>query len=81
MRCQTMTGTRQYNKTTMNKYKVTITKEYTVDVQAQSSEGAEATAEQVLGTKMLEGTEHYLETSDTVYQVFDVTNTDDPFSP
>lgn len=61
----------------MNKYKVTITKEYTIDVTASDEMQAEAIAENFLDDAMLKGTEHYYQTGETIINAYDVTNTDD----
>jgi len=62
-------------------YKVEVTRTYCIDVVADDSDTAQAKAEIHLDAEMLEGTEHNLQTGDTVFQVYDVTNTDDPFDP
>lgn len=65
----------------MKNYKITITKTYTVDVLDFTGTTPEAEliqeAENTLDQAMLNGTEHYLQTSDTDFIVFDVTGTDD----
>lgn len=65
----------------MKRYKVTIKKEYTIDVLAENEEEAKKTTETILDEKMIEGMEHYNQTGDTEFTVYDVTNTDDPFNP
>jgi len=67
----------------MNKYKVQITKTYVIDLQLSevaTQEDIIKVAEDILDAKMLSGTEHYNQTGDTDFLVFDVTNTDDPFN-
>lgn len=65
----------------MNKYKVEITKTYCIDVLEHHENEAIEKAEAILDEKMLQGTEHYLQTGDTVFNTYDVSNTDDPFNP
>lgn len=68
----------------MKKYKVEITKTYCVDLLAKEDTAEETLIEQAeirLDTAMANKTEHYLQTGDTEFTVFDVTNTDDPFHP
>ena len=62
----------------MKNYKVQITKTYCVDVKAKEN-NAELIqrAENILDQSMLNGTEHYMQTGDTDFVVFDVTGTDD----
>lgn len=64
----------------MKKYKVEISKTYTIDVLADDRQDAEYKASEVLDTLMRNGTDHYKE-GETFYQTYDVTNTDDPFYP
>jgi len=65
----------------MNKYKVSITKTYCIDVLATSEEQVIQLAEPILDQKMLDGTEHYNQTGDTDFMVYEVTNTEDLFYP
>lgn len=69
---------------TMNKTKVSITKTYTIDLYTKANDTQEdiyKTAETYLNSQILSGTEHYYQTNETEYILFDVTNTDDPFDP
>lgn len=61
----------------MTKYKISITKTYTVDVLADTQKEAEVMAEVHLDACMLKGTEHYLQTSDTNFVAYEVEGTDD----
>lgn len=68
----------------MNKYKVQFTEtvSYAVDVLAQDKAQAEQLAWTKYDDAVKNGMEHYLETENkTDVDVFDVTNTDDPFNP
>lgn len=62
----------------MKNYKVQIIKTYCIDVKAEEN-NAELIqrAENILDKNMLNGTEHYMQTGDTDFMVFDVTGTDD----
>lgn len=64
----------------MNKYKVSITKTYTIDVLAKDGAEASNLAETFLDAQMLAGVEHYYQTGDTDFHAYDVTLTDDPFN-
>jgi len=64
----------------MNKYKIEITKTYAIDVLAKNGLEATNKAEEILDADMLAGTEHYRQTGDTDFSIFDVTDTDDPFN-
>lgn len=68
----------------MKKYKIEITKTYCVDIEAKGETEQNILTEQaeaILDQKMLAGTEHYLQTNDTEFYVYDVTDTEDPFHP
>lgn len=70
----------------MNKYKVQITESqnYIIDVLANTPEEAEILAGKKWDEVCANGTNHYQEEGDTtttISQVFDVTNTDDPHNP
>lgn len=69
----------------MEKYKVEITKSYCIDLllseKATDEEQVIAEAEKILDLKMLCGTEHYYQTGDTEFTVYNITDTDDPFNP
>ena len=65
----------------MKNYKISIQKTYTIDVLDFTGETPKEEliqeAENKLDKAMLNGTEHYLQTGDTEFTVFDVTGTDD----
>lgn len=65
----------------MNKYKIEITKTFCIDVFAKDEETAKSLAER--GLENLEATDqqHNYQTGDTDFIVYDVTDTEDPFSP
>lgn len=65
----------------MNKYKVQITKTYVIDVLASNQEDAITQAENELEEQESANTQHYSESQDPEIVVFDVTHTEDPFSP
>lgn len=68
----------------MKKLKIEITKTYCIDILCDNEttqEQAIEQAENILDRKMLGGTDHYVQTGDTEFQVYDVTNTEDPFDP
>ena len=65
----------------MKKYKIEIEKTYCIDVQEDDIFKAKELAEEYLDKAMLAGTEHYNQTGDTNFSVYDVSNTDDPFNP
>ena len=70
----------------MKKFKVEMTYSHTycVDVLAKTEEEARELAEVRFFDHVRNGTEHYLESEDSVHEtgtVYDVTNTDDPFNP
>lgn len=70
----------------MKKYKVEITREntYIVDVLANNSYQAQDIAKKKFKESVAWNIEHYLEIGDEnvfVSNTFDVTHTDDPFSP
>jgi hypothetical protein len=68
----------------MQKLKIEITKTYCIDILADDTESQEVSiqkAEQILDSRMVSGTEHYLQTSDTDITVYNVTDTEDPFNP
>lgn len=66
----------------MNKYKIEITKTYCIDILSDETdyEKLQDMASEILDQKMLSGTEHYNQTGDTEYSVYDVTGSDDPFN-
>ena len=61
-------------------YKVQITKTYVIDVTSINEDFAKQGAQNILDIKMREGIEHYNESGDPDFVVFDVTNTDDDFN-
>jgi len=63
----------------MNKYKVEITKTFCLDVRADNEEGAKNFAENMLTGLEKIDQQHYKQTGDTDFLVYDVTDTDDPF--
>jgi len=65
----------------MKKYKVEITKTFCIDVYEEDEEKAKNKAE--IGLQELEKVDrqHYNQTGDTEFLVYDVTDTDDPFNP
>lgn len=65
----------------MNKYKVEITKTFCLDVEAENEEQAKDLAENDLIKLEVEDRQHYYQTRDTDFTVYDITNTDDPFNP
>jgi len=70
----------------MNKYKIefTITTNYVVDILADTEEIAKNIATEKFADIKVNNIEHYYQTGDTDEQittVYDVTNTEDPFSP
>ena len=70
----------------MNKYKVNIitTHSYIIDVLSDSKEQAEKIALEHFNVLESQGMEHYNESDDVEKRAritFDVTETDDPFSP
>lgn len=72
--------------TNKNKYKVEfeITSFYVVDVTAENEEKAKEIAIKEFNDIKNRSVEHYYEAQDpnqTISTVYDVTNTDDPFSP
>ena len=65
------------------KYKIEIVKTYCIDIETQNETDQNTLnhyAEQFLDRAMLAGSEHYLQTGDTEFVVYDVTHTDDPFT-
>lgn len=70
----------QQAKLKSRSYKVQITKTYVIDVTSINEDSAIQCAENILDMQMLNGTEHYNQTGDTDFMVFDVTNTDDDFN-
>lgn len=70
----------------MNKYKVSITSTdtYIVDVLARNEAEARGAAEEKWNKIAASGAAHYYQDGDTVMEygnIYDVTNTDDPFNP
>lgn len=64
----------------MKKFKVEISRIYTIDVLADSAQLAESKASTILDEKMRQGVDHYYE-GDPFITSFDVTYTDDSFDP
>lgn len=60
----------------MNKYKVQITKTYTLDILANDTQEAENLASTHLESLMTNGVEHYYE-GETQFETFNVNDTDD----
>ncbi len=65
----------------MKKYKVEITKTYTLDVLAENEKEATDKAEADLTGLEAKDQQHYNQTGDTDFIVYDVTDTDDSFNP
>ena len=70
----------------MKKYKVELieTATYIIDIKAKTEAEAIALAEKHFEALQADGIEHYYNSGDgglTIGTVYDVTNTDDPFSP
>ena len=64
----------------MKKYKVEITKTFCIDVKAKTEDGAKYLAEDILESIEAKDQQHYKQTGDTEFMVYDVTDTDDPFN-
>lgn len=65
----------------MKKYKVSITKTFTIDVLADDTKIAEELAEMELQYLEEKDMQHYNQTGDTEFECFDVTDIDDDFNP
>jgi uncharacterized membrane protein len=63
----------------MKKYKVEISKTFCIDVKAKNGEEAKDRAELDLEELEKEDNQVYSQTGDTIFTVYDVTDTDDHF--
>jgi len=63
----------------MKKYKVEITKTFCIDVLAENEGDAKGRAEIKLESLEAKDLQHYHQTGDTGFILYDVTDTDDPF--
>lgn len=65
----------------MKNYKIEITKTFCIDVKAKDEETAKIKAENILSEFEKDDLQHYHQTGDTEFNVYDVTDTDDHFDP